>query len=275
MIDLLKKADDLKRLIAELGAAIPEETAAAFPAVWPEWEEGTHYKKDQYCTFGENAVGDPQAYRVLKTTKATTASIPGTDAGAEYYKPIGLSESGWPVWVQPASNKDAYDKGDVVDCDGTLYQSAKKNNTDDPRDATGTWELYTLPEPDPDQPELQYPEWVQPADKKAAYNKGDIVSREGVLYISIKNNNMDDPMDATGTWELYTLPEPDPDQPELQYPEWVQPADKKAAYNKGDIVSREGVLYISIKNNNMDDPMDATGTWATFTPASEVAGETV
>lgn len=204
MIDLLKKADDFKWLIAELGAAVPEETAAAFPAAWPEWEEGTHYKKDQYCTFGENAVGDPQAYRVLKTTKATTDAIPGTDAGAAYYKAIGLSASGWPVWMQPTSNKDAYDKGDVVDCDGTLYQSAKNNNTDDPRDATGTWELYTPAEPDPDQPDTQYPEWVQPADKKSAYNKGDIVSREGVLYISVKNNNMDDPMDATGTWATFT-----------------------------------------------------------------------
>ena len=99
MSDLMKKADDFAQLMMELGAAVPEETAAAFPAAWPEWEEGTHYKKDQYCTFGENAVGDPQAYRVLKTTKATTDAIPGTDAGAAYYKAIGLSASGWPIWM--------------------------------------------------------------------------------------------------------------------------------------------------------------------------------
>lgn len=204
MSDLMKKASDFSRLMMELGASVPEETAAAVPAAWPEWEPETHYKEGYYCAFGTNAAGDPQVYRVIQNHKSRAEVVPGTDSGAAYYKAIGLSDSGWPVWMQPTSNKDAYDKGDVVDCDGILYQSVKNNNTDDPREATGTWELYTLPEPDPDQPDTQHPEWVQPADKKAAYNKGDIVSREGVLYISVKNNNMDDPMDATGTWATFT-----------------------------------------------------------------------
>lgn len=203
MIDLMKKASDFSWLMMELGATVPEETAAEVPAAWPEWEEGTHYKEGHYCSFCTNTAGDPQVYRVIKNHKAVPEAVPGTDAGAAYYKAIGLSASGWPVWMQPTSNKDAYNKGDVVDCDGTLYQSVKNNNTDDPRDDTGTWELYTPAEPDPDQPETQYPEWVQPTDKKLAYNKGDIVSREGVLYISVKNNNMDDPMDATGTWTVF------------------------------------------------------------------------
>lgn len=204
MIDLMKKADDFAQLMMELGASVPEETAAAVPAAWPEWTESTHYKAGYYCSFGTNTAGDPQVYRVTQNHKSSAEAVPGTDAGAAYYKAIGLSAAGWPVWMQPTSNKDAYDKGDVVDCGGTLYQSVKNNNTDAPRDATGTWELYTPAEPDPDQPDTQYPEWEQPADKKAAYNKGDIVIREGVLYISVKHNNMDDPAAGTGTWATFT-----------------------------------------------------------------------
>lgn len=196
-----REALELRRALQLLSTVLPEENALEVPSVYPVWTAGEKYKKDVILSYGENSVGDPQLYKTLKTHKAERT--PDTDT--DNYVPMGISSSGYPVWVQPSSNKDAYDKGDIVDRDGTLYQSNKNNNRDDPLDNTGRWDLYSdepTPEPTPE-PSPTYPEWVQPTDKSNAYNKGDIVSRNGTNYISIKNNNYDDPEAGTGTWEVY------------------------------------------------------------------------
>ena len=196
-----QEALELRRALQLLSTVLPEENALEVPSVYPVWTAGKKYKKDVILSYGENSVGDPQLYKTLKTHKAERT--PDTDT--DNYVPMGISSIGYPVWVQPLSNKDAYDKGNIVDRDGTLYQSNKNNNRDDPLDNTGTWDLYSdepTPEPTPE-PSPTYPEWVQPTDKSNAYNKGDIVSRNGTNYISTKNNNYDDPEAGTGTWEVY------------------------------------------------------------------------
>lgn len=192
-----QEALELRRALQLLSTVLPEENALEVPSVYPVWTAGEKYKKDVILSYGENSVGDPQLYKTLKTHKAENTP----DADTENYKPMGISSSGYPAWVQPLSNKDAYDKGDIVDRDGTLYQSNKNNNRDDPLDNTGRWDLYS-DEPTPE-PSPTYPEWVQPTDKSNAYHKGDIVSRNGTNYISIKNNNYDDPEAGTGTWKVY------------------------------------------------------------------------
>lgn len=194
-MDIEQKALEFRRALQILASVMPEESAMEVPSLYPVWKAGEKYKKDFILSYGENSVGDPQLYKTLKTHKSEITP----DQDTENYTPIGISSSGYPVWTQPLSNKDAYDKEDVVDRDGTLYQSNKNNNRDDPLDDTGTWDLYTKPEPSP-----TYPEWVQPTDKSNAYNKGDIVSKNGTNYISLKNNNYDDPEAGTGTWEIYT-----------------------------------------------------------------------
>ena len=197
-----QEALEVRRALQLLSTVLPEESALEVPSVYPVWTAGKKYKKDVILSYGENSVGDPQLYKTLKTHKAERT--PDTDT--DNYVPMGISSSSYPVWVQPLSNKDAYDKGNIVDRDGTLYQSNKNNNRDDPLDNTGRWDLYSdepTPEPTPE-PSPTYPEWVQPTDKSNAYNKGDIVSRNGVNYISTKNNNYDDPLDSTGKWEVYT-----------------------------------------------------------------------
>ena len=200
-MDQEQRAREVRRALQLLSTVLPEENALEVPSVYPVWTAGKKYKKDVILSYGENSVGDPQLYKTLKTHKAERT--PDTDT--DNYVPMGISSSGYPVWVQPLNNKDAYDKGDIVDRDGTLYQSNKNNNRDDPLDNTGTWDLYSdepTPEPTPE-PSPTYPEWVQPTDKSNAYNKGDIVSRNGTNYISTKNNNYDDPEAGTGTWEVY------------------------------------------------------------------------
>lgn len=49
-----------------------------------------------------------------------------------------------------------------------------------------------------------YPEWSQPVGASDAYMTGDIVSYEGVLYISTIDNNVWSPVAYPAGWEVYT-----------------------------------------------------------------------
>lgn len=48
-----------------------------------------------------------------------------------------------------------------------------------------------------------YPEWSQPVGTSDAYMTGDIVSYEGVLYISLIDNNVWSPVAYPAGWEEY------------------------------------------------------------------------
>lgn len=126
-----------------LSPALPEESAIEAPGVFRAWAEGEKYKKDEYLTHGLNSNGDPQLYKALKTHKAAADKAPGMDSAADLYKAVGVSASGYPIWTQPISNKDAYRKGDIVERDGVLYISAKNKNMDDPEAGTDSWNIYT------------------------------------------------------------------------------------------------------------------------------------
>lgn len=142
-----KREAEMEQMLLSMSASLPEDVAVETPSVFPVWTAGVKYKKDAYLSYGLNSVGDPQLYRSLTTHKAETGKEPGTTRAESLYKIIGTSPSGYPIWVEPASKKDAYNKGDIVDRNGTLYQSTKNNNMDDPLDETGTWSVYT-PETD-------------------------------------------------------------------------------------------------------------------------------
>lgn len=49
-----------------------------------------------------------------------------------------------------------------------------------------------------------YPEWSQPVGSSDAYMTGDIVSYDGVLYVSTIDNNVWDPVTYPAGWEVYT-----------------------------------------------------------------------
>lgn len=52
--------------------------------------------------------------------------------------------------------------------------------------------------------ESGYPEWTQPLGATDAYNKGDIVSYKGTLYISKIDANVWCPTEYPAGWEVYT-----------------------------------------------------------------------
>lgn len=137
----LQAAEHLRRALQMFAATLGEEQAMEIAAVYDEWQPGRQYAQGVYRTYGTNGVGDPQLY---KTAQAHTSQADWTpDKTPALYVAIGLNASGYPVWSQPTGAHDAYDKGDVVDRGGVLYESAINGNTTVPGSDERYWKVYT------------------------------------------------------------------------------------------------------------------------------------
>jgi len=53
-----------------------------------------------------------------------------------------LDARGYPIWSQPTGAQDAYNKGDIVDYNGTLYESTMDGNTYSPEAYPAGWVVY-------------------------------------------------------------------------------------------------------------------------------------
>jgi len=61
---------------------------------------------------------------------------------ASLYDAIGLDENGYPVWSQPTGAHDAYNTGDIVDYNGTLYRCVIDGNAYSPDAYPDGWQIY-------------------------------------------------------------------------------------------------------------------------------------
>lgn len=110
-------------------------------SVFPKYQIGKAYKTKEVFAYGENAVGDAQLYQVLQDHTSAAEWTP--DTANSLYKAIGVSESGYPEWVQPLGASDAYNTGDIVSYNGTLYKSTINGNVWSPVDYPAGWTAYT------------------------------------------------------------------------------------------------------------------------------------
>lgn len=132
MADKVYKAKQLRRVIQLLANLLTDESQMMEIAdIYPVWQPSDYkYKKDDIFRYGVNDDGEAQLYIVLKTHKTTPSVTP--DTNPELYKKVGFCENGVPIWTQPISNKDAYNKGDIVYHEGTVWESDKNNNKNEP-----------------------------------------------------------------------------------------------------------------------------------------------
>lgn len=114
------------------------ESMLEVPRMFPAWKVGKAYAAKEVFSYGVNGVGDPQLYQVLQDVTAAAEHTP--DVATSLYKKIGVTEDGYPEWVQPLGATDAYNTGDVVSYNGVLYVSTVDANTWAP-DVYG-WEVY-------------------------------------------------------------------------------------------------------------------------------------
>lgn len=119
---------------------LPEETALEIPYVYDSWEIGKTYIHNQYLTYGVNTVGDPQLYKVVQAHTSQADWTP--DLTPSLYTPLGLNDSGYPIWTQPTGTQDAYNKGDIVDYNGSLYESLIDGNVWSPDTYPAGWKQF-------------------------------------------------------------------------------------------------------------------------------------
>ena len=136
----LQAAEQLRKALQMFAATLTEEQALEVATVYPAWETEHAYAVGDIIQYGENSVGDPQLYKVVQAHTSQEDWTP--DITAALYDAIGLDESGYPVWSQPSGAHDAYNTGDIVNYNGTLYKSLIDGNTWSPEAYPDGWEIY-------------------------------------------------------------------------------------------------------------------------------------
>lgn len=130
----------LQYFVASLDAETQLDLMLEIPSVYPAYAVGKAYKTKGVFSYGINAVGDPQLYQVLQDHTSAAEWTP--DTAVSLYKAIGVTETGYPVWVQPLGATDAYNTGDIVSYNGALYISTIDSNVWAPEAYPAGWKAY-------------------------------------------------------------------------------------------------------------------------------------
>lgn len=143
-MSMSKSALEIRKALQYFAGTLDTDTqldkVLAIPSIFPSYTIGKEYKTKEVFSYGLNPVGDPQLYQVLQDHKSSEEWTP--DTATSLYKKIGVTESGYPEWVQPMGATDAYNKGDIVSYKGTLYRSLIDGNVWNPEEYSLGWEKY-------------------------------------------------------------------------------------------------------------------------------------
>ena len=135
----LQRAEQFRKALQMFAASLSDEKALEIASVYDAWEIGKTYAVGEFFTYGENGVGDVQLYKVVQAHTSQADWTP--DITKSLYSPVGLTDEGYPVWSRPTGAHDAYNKGDIVDYNGTLYKSLIDGNVYSPDEYPQGWEI--------------------------------------------------------------------------------------------------------------------------------------
>lgn len=143
-MNIMQAALEMRRALQMFVGTLDVETqldkVLEIPSVFPAYEVGKAYKTKDVFSYGTNAVGDPQLYQVLQDHSSASEWTP--DTASSLYKKIGVTDDGYPAWVQPLGATDAYKKGDIVSYNGKLYRSTIDGNVWAPDAYPAGWDTY-------------------------------------------------------------------------------------------------------------------------------------
>lgn len=134
---VMEQALVIREAMDVAGAALNDDQALVCVWLYKPWEIGKDYSVDEYLTYGVNNVGDPQLYKVAQAHSSQADWTP--DIVPALYVPVGLDDDGYPVWSQPTGAHDAYNKGDIVNYNGVLYESLIDGNVYSPDAYPAGW----------------------------------------------------------------------------------------------------------------------------------------
>lgn len=135
-------SEQIRKALQMFAQTLTDEQAMEIATVYPAYEVGKAYSADELFTYGVNDVGNPQLYRVVQAHTSQSDWTP--DATPSLYAPIGLNPQGYPKWSRPTGSHDAYNTGDIVDYNGTLYKSLIDGNVWSPEEYPAGWEEVTV-----------------------------------------------------------------------------------------------------------------------------------
>lgn len=139
---VLEQAQAIREAMDIAGASLDDGKALECVRLYRPWEIGKAYAVGEFLTYGVNGVGDPQLYKVAQGHTSQADWAP--DATPALYTAIGLDDEGYPVWSQPTGAHDAYNTGDIVNYNGTLYKSLIDGNVYSPEVYPAGWEAVTV-----------------------------------------------------------------------------------------------------------------------------------
>ena len=133
-MDIIQAALEMRKALQMFVGTLDVETQLdkmlEIPSVFPAYEVGKAYKTKDIFGYGINAVGDPQLYQVLQDHTSAEQWTP--DTATSLYKKIGVTDDGYPEWVQPLGSTDAYNKGDKVSHGNSIWVSDVDANVWEP-----------------------------------------------------------------------------------------------------------------------------------------------
>lgn len=136
----LQYAEQMRAALQMFANTLPDDKKTVVATVFPAYEVGKAYAAGDVFSYGVNSVGDPQLYQVLQAHTSAAEWKP-TEA-TSLYKAIGITAAGYPEWSQPVGAADAYNTGDIVSYNGTLYQSTIDGNVWAPDVYPAGWTEY-------------------------------------------------------------------------------------------------------------------------------------
>lgn len=139
----LQAAEQFRKAVQMFAASLSDEKALEIATVYDLWKADKHYKGGDLFSYGVNDVGDPQLYRVNEGMDHISQLDWLPDLTPSLYTKIGLDDAGHPVWSQPTGAHDAYNTGDIVNYEGTLYESLIDGNVYSPVEHPAGWREVT------------------------------------------------------------------------------------------------------------------------------------
>ena len=135
-IEATNKVHSISFVALSESGQIDAETASAHKELFEEWHPGVTYKTGQIRKYAD------VLYKVVQDHTSQEDWLPSSTPSL--YEPIILTEEGYPVWSKPSGAHDAYNTGDIVDYNGTLYKSLINGNVYSPEEYPSGWELYEV-----------------------------------------------------------------------------------------------------------------------------------
>lgn len=140
MMNKIQALEQMRKVLQMFAMSLSDEQALEVATIYDPWRVDKAYVTGEFVTFGQNGVGDPQLYKVVQAHTSQSTWTP--DATPALYVAVGLDDSGYPVWSQPTGAHDAYNKGDIVNYNGTLYQSLIDGNAYSPEAYPAGWVIF-------------------------------------------------------------------------------------------------------------------------------------